>query len=314
MSDILHLTSGECAGERLEKSGLPGEVLVWHDILYDGPRSPGWPDAETLNRRAVFLEETTAGGLQRQHVLQTLRHQYQKLVKAIQDNHILFWFDACLFDQSMLVHILACLRHRSPRGAKLLCIDAFPGIEPFHGLGQLRPDQMASLYARRQPVTEAQFQFAVEVDRAFAAQDFGALTTLSHATNVLFLREAKLISTLFGIPGSLYPDNGPVFEAYMAHLVGKHTLNVTSSARRIYWNLLIGTRLPRLLSPFNYAIAAMLLSWRIANEFGLKRNFGVRSLFDAIVGTTRLLVRLIPRWSRGVPAARRREHLDWPEQ
>lgn len=32
------MTSGDCAGELLEKSGLPGEVFVWHDILYDGPR------------------------------------------------------------------------------------------------------------------------------------------------------------------------------------------------------------------------------------------------------------------------------------
>jgi hypothetical protein len=181
MSGTLHITSGDCAGERLKKSGLPGEVFVWHDILYDGPRSPGWPNEDILNARALFLEETTAGGLHRQYVLKTLQQQYHTLAQAAQDNHILLWFDACLFDQSMLAHILTCLRHRNAQGVELLCVDAYPGIEPYHGLGQLRPDQLAPLYDHRQPVTDAQFRFAVHVDKAFAMQDFSAFTELSKA-------------------------------------------------------------------------------------------------------------------------------------
>jgi hypothetical protein len=34
MSKILHITSGDIAGDKLAQSGLPGEVFVWHDILY----------------------------------------------------------------------------------------------------------------------------------------------------------------------------------------------------------------------------------------------------------------------------------------
>ena len=124
-----------------------------------------------------------------------------------------------------------------------------------------------------------------------------------------FLREAKLIWALFGIPASLYPENWSAFETYMAHMLDEHTLIVTPAARRIYWNLLTGTWLARLLSPFNYAIAAMLLPQWMAGEFGLKRSLWVRSLFYAMVVSTRLLVRLIPRRLRCVPAARRRERL-----
>lgn len=176
----LHITSGDIAGGSLVKSGLPGEVFVWHDILYDGPRCPGWPDEKTLNARAVFLEEVTAGGLDRRRVLETLHKQYRKLAEAA-DKHIVLWFDACLFDQSMLAHILTCLLHRGTRRVELLCVDAFPGIEPFHGLGQMRPEQLASLYGNRQLVTEIQFRFAVRVDEAFATQDPGLLTELSKA-------------------------------------------------------------------------------------------------------------------------------------
>ena len=62
---------------------------------------------------------------------------------------------------------------------ELLCVDAFPGIVPFHGLGQLQPDQLASLYGDRRPVTDSQFRFAVLVDKAFATQDSVLLTELS---------------------------------------------------------------------------------------------------------------------------------------
>ena len=171
MGGTLHITSGDCAGSSLVKSGIFGEVFVWRDILYDGPRNPGWPDDAIIDARARFLEQATAGGLIREHILDTLHRQYRKLTTAADYERIVLWFDACLFDQSMLVHILACLLHQGIQKAELLCVDAFPGIVPFNGLGQLQPPQLASQYDRRRPVTDAQFQFAKVADEAFATQN-----------------------------------------------------------------------------------------------------------------------------------------------
>ncbi|MBI5018335.1 MAG: hypothetical protein HZB55_22965 [Deltaproteobacteria bacterium] len=179
MTDTLHLTSGDRAGEILAESAIPGEVFVWHDILYDGPRGPGWPDDRSLAARTRFLDEATGGGLGRERILSTLHSQYRTLAAAGDRERIVLWFDACLFDQAMLAHVLACMPHRGLRKAELLCIDAFPGIVPFNGLGQLRPSQLASLYDQRRPVTDAQVQFARLVDRAFALQDLGDLAELA---------------------------------------------------------------------------------------------------------------------------------------
>ncbi len=178
----LHITSGDIAGGSLAKSVVPGEVFVWHDILYDGPRNPGWPDDAALQARASFLEQATAGGLDREHVLNTLKDQYQKLADAAGYDRIVLWFDACLFDQAMLVHILTCLLHKGIRYVELLCVDAFPGIEPFNGVGQLQPSQLASLFDQRRRVTETQFRFAVAVDDAFATQNPILLAELARRT------------------------------------------------------------------------------------------------------------------------------------
>lgn len=180
MKPILHLTSGDGCGGSLAKSGVPGEVFVWHDVLYEGPRSaPGWPDAGTIAARALFLTETMGGGLSRELVLDTLTAQYQRLEAAAKSARLVLWFDACLFDQAMLAHVLTCLQLKGARDCELLCVEAFPGIEPYDGLGQLTPQQMAPLYDRRRPVTAAQFAYAEQVDRAFATQDPALLAQLA---------------------------------------------------------------------------------------------------------------------------------------
>jgi hypothetical protein len=183
MKQVLHIIGGDVAGEKLEKSGVTGEVFVWHDILYDGPRNPGWPEENTLNARSKFLEEVTGGGLSKQEILETLRNQYLKLETARGYDEIVLWFDACLFDQSMLSHILACMKVKGIKSTELICVDAFPGIVPFDGLGQLLPEQFASIYDQREPITNDQFCFAELVDKAFALQDYAEFAELANCRN-----------------------------------------------------------------------------------------------------------------------------------
>ena len=71
-----------------------GEVLVWRDVLYDGPRNPGWPSRETLDARAESLAEMTAGGLSPAFVRRTLDQQYARLMSAGRARGIVLWFVA----------------------------------------------------------------------------------------------------------------------------------------------------------------------------------------------------------------------------
>ena len=121
--------------------------------------------------RVEFLFRVTGGGLNRERLLAAVRGQYQRLAAAGAYKRIVLWFDSCLFDQSMLVHVLTCLNQKDIRGLELIEVASFPGIVPFHGLGQLSPAQLATLYDGRRPVTPAQSDFAVRVDQAFAEHD-----------------------------------------------------------------------------------------------------------------------------------------------
>ena len=83
----------------------------------------------------------------------------------------------------MLAHILTWLHYKGINDVELLCVDAFPGINPYNGLGQLQPSQMASVYDQRRQVTDEQFQFAKIVDEAFANQDKNSCSELSRLTD-----------------------------------------------------------------------------------------------------------------------------------
>ncbi|RKX28551.1 MAG: hypothetical protein DRP71_17220 [Verrucomicrobia bacterium] len=183
MDQTLHITSGDASGEILAASGIQGEVFVWHDVLYDGPRKPGWPSEEILQDRARFLEIFSGGGLSFEGILTTLKRQYAKLSTADTFDSVVLWFDACLFDQSMLAHVLTCLQLNEINGVSLICVDAWPGIDRFNGLGQLKPEDLASLVGSGQPVTEVQYIYAAEVDRAFALNDPQLLSELSGQTD-----------------------------------------------------------------------------------------------------------------------------------
>lgn len=83
----------------------------------------------------------------------------------------------------MLGHILACLFHLAVDNVELLCVDVFPGIAPYNGIGQLSPSQLASVYGRRRPVKKSQFRFAKVVDEAFAKQDRDLFHKLARMTD-----------------------------------------------------------------------------------------------------------------------------------
>jgi len=130
---------------------------------------------------------------------------------------------------------------------------------------------------------------------------------LSPAEKEQFYRHARRFGQLFGIPVQRYPDSWTDFQSWWQQMLGSDTLTVTDTARGIYRGLLTGTWFTRVLAPFNYALAAMLLPDRLVESFGMRRSAPVRMTFHAIVWITRVLVRLVPRRLRGVPAARRRE-------
>jgi hypothetical protein len=84
-------------------------------------------------------------------------------------DELVLWFEHDLFDQLNLIQILSWIHGRLPANkiVSLICIGSFPGHPNFRGLGQLTPDEMASLFETRQSVGEAQYELAARAWHAF---------------------------------------------------------------------------------------------------------------------------------------------------
>lgn len=193
---MLHVTNGDSAAEGLRASGIPGEVLPWRDILHEGPVLADMDLDDMSTARARFIVEAGLGGPYEQ-VLQSFQERDAAMRRhADVGDEVVLWFEHDLYDQLQLAQILDWFGREKGNAARLslICIDAFPGHPAFHGLGELRPDELATLFPVRHAVSPAEFALAHATWAAFGSWDPTALEdVLATDTSALpFLRPALL--------------------------------------------------------------------------------------------------------------------------
>lgn len=167
---MLHVTNGDIAAELIRTAGL-GEVSVMADVLHEGPVPGGLPPERWRKVRARYLAES--GYDDYDSCLASLTRQDHKLEDYRAYDEVVLWFEHDLFDQLLLIRTLDLFAGRNLAGTELslICIGEFPEVVPFHGLGQLDPQQMASLLPGRHRVNEGQKLLARDAWRAFCAPD-----------------------------------------------------------------------------------------------------------------------------------------------
>ncbi len=183
----LHITNGDSAANTL-RTFLTDRVVITADPLFEGP-APDVDDDEwyALRARTLADDEENARRIAQEHA---------SWDRAIDDamgrgHEIVLWFEHDLFDQLLLIRTLDRIRRAAPvDGVSLICINRFPGIERFIGLGQLTARQLASLVPFKKPVTDAQFADATKAWAAFRADDPSLLSTMTRPGPLPFLGAA----------------------------------------------------------------------------------------------------------------------------
>ena len=175
---MLHVTNGDVAAELIRAAGVSGEVAVTVDVLHEGPVPGGLPPERWRKVRARYLAES--GYADYDSALADLTRRDHTLEDYRSYDEVVLWFEHDLFDQLLLIRVLDGFAGRNLGGTELsmICIGEFPGVAPFHGLGQLTPPQMATLLPRRQRVNEGQKLLARDAWRAFCAPDPTGLEAL----------------------------------------------------------------------------------------------------------------------------------------
>jgi hypothetical protein len=171
----VHVVNGDSVARTI---ALPGEVIVWRDVLHEGSVPPG--DAATVYRaRAAFL--SAAGYGARDEILAGLEAADAALLAALADGRgTVLWFEHDLHDQLQLIQILARVAgHPARSSARLIAIDRYPGHERFAGLGELSAEELATLWPARRVIPDETFDAAVRAYDVFRARDAEALTAFA---------------------------------------------------------------------------------------------------------------------------------------
>ena len=168
---MLHIVNGDATAEPLRHSGVPGTVAVWADVLHEGPVPSDIDDPLWRETRARFLSEH--GFISYADALSTFARWYSALESFVEHDEVVIWLEHDLFDQLLLLHHLEWIarRDRADTRFSLICIDRFPGIEPFHGLGQLNPRQLASLFGSQKEIAAPQIALGRRAWSAFTGND-----------------------------------------------------------------------------------------------------------------------------------------------
>ena len=206
MPSLLHVLNGDATREKLERADVPGDIIVWADVLHDGPVPGGFSAEEFRRVRARHLASYPDLGISEEEALRRLQERDAGLERYPAYDEVVFWFEHDLYDQLILIRHLHWLAHQT-RGARtrfsLICIGEYPGVPHFSGLGPLQPSQLASLVDTRTLISEGEIALGQRAWDVFTGADPLALDGFRRGdTRALPFLEGALRRHLEDFPGT----------------------------------------------------------------------------------------------------------------
>jgi hypothetical protein len=169
----LHIRCGSDLEIPLQNAGFGGDFYEHNYPYLIGPvrEGPG-----CLEQRARFLVENYADSrnppLEYDAVLRGLEHAEQQLHQSAGYDRVVIWSEFDCYDQLVLVRLLGhYATHERPKQLELIDVGEFPGAVRFIGLGQLPPEALRMLWAKRRPATPTALKVGLDSWRALISPD-----------------------------------------------------------------------------------------------------------------------------------------------
>jgi hypothetical protein len=181
--DILHILNGDSTAASFEHTGLTGDVMVWREVLSEGPLQQDITSASFWRERSNWITGAfnVPSGDHQQNVLNELA----KLDDAYDELNL--WFEFDLHCQANLLGVLACINQKtdlSRPAVYLICPGDYPGKENFRGMGELNSQELEYLYDNiRVQLSEIDFIIAAEAWALLVSGDSEKLSTYLNTTS-----------------------------------------------------------------------------------------------------------------------------------
>lgn len=174
MSNILHILNGDAALSGFNETGLDGDVLVWRELLSEGPLQENILSGNFWSTRAQWISQTF------HEDIDSYQHRViDELGKLNSDyTEINLWFEFDLHCQVNLLGVLQMLSRKTDMSAPaiyLICLADCVQFNFAKGLGELNGEQFEELYDGRERLNEWEFELATEAWQLYIEGDAAKL-------------------------------------------------------------------------------------------------------------------------------------------
>ncbi|MFN0101330.1 MAG: DUF1835 domain-containing protein [Bryobacteraceae bacterium] len=160
---MVHVTNGDAVAEKLRRWAGEPRLIVWRDILHEGPVRAGLSLEELSAERRAWLAANGFGTEDR------FTERDRQLRRLVARDSLWLWFEDDLYDQLQLLQVLDFLHHEDLTASPHFIID-IPRT--------LAVEQMAGLAANKTRVTPQMIDTAVRAWAAFTSPGRAAIPAL----------------------------------------------------------------------------------------------------------------------------------------
>ncbi|MCQ6959656.1 DUF1835 domain-containing protein [Mucilaginibacter aquariorum] len=162
MSAILHVLNGDATLNSFEQANIGGDIIVWREVLSEGPVSENIESAAFWQERAAWITKTFNETPERYQ--DSMVAQLEKFSQPYDEINL--WFEFDLHCQVNLLGVMMLFSQKtnlSGPAIYLICPADYPGVSDFRGMGELNGEQLEYLYDNiRVQLGEYDFELATE--------------------------------------------------------------------------------------------------------------------------------------------------------
>ncbi|HEY1025346.1 MAG TPA: DUF1835 domain-containing protein [Sphingobacteriaceae bacterium] len=169
MKALLNILNGDATLHLFNQTTLPGDVLVWREILSEGPVIFG-NNESLFETRRHWLSARFGAPIEEYH--QKVIAEFAKLEDVNTYAEVLLWFE---FDLTCQVNLIFMLDHfynlNTGNEITLVCPESHPNHPDFRGIGQLTPAELQALPTQKLALTREDLAFGAEAWRVYCRND-----------------------------------------------------------------------------------------------------------------------------------------------
>ena len=167
MAKILHILNGDTTAKIFSQSGIPGETLIWREMLCDGPAAPEVGSDLFWKKRYDFFE--TQYGVEKLTYFDKTLKEIIRIEDTDRYDELVLWFEYDLFCQVNLIAALSYILKHYKKDIRYFLVCT--GEKDRKTLSDFSADEYTQLYEQKIRLSRNDLLLADESWKIFVQND-----------------------------------------------------------------------------------------------------------------------------------------------